>query len=165
MIRPVMPALWLLPLWLQGCLFACGNEEVGRSVSPGGEYVAAVFVRNCGATTDFSTHLAIVAAGEPAPEHGNIFVAQAGDAPRTEGGWLPVGLRWLGPKWLEVAYSAGAEEFLRVDRFRGIRIEYRVLAAANPASSTPAEPPEAAQPVMKQVREADAEHKAMDPFT
>jgi hypothetical protein len=37
-----------------------------------------------------------------------------------------VSLRWLGPERLQVTYAAGAEEFLRVDRFGRIRIEYRV---------------------------------------
>jgi hypothetical protein len=64
-------ALCLLPLPLQGCFFVCGSDEIGRTASPGGQYVATVFVRNCGATTDFNTNIAIVATGESVPKHGN----------------------------------------------------------------------------------------------
>jgi hypothetical protein len=110
------------------------QRGTGSAVSPDGRYVASVFVRNCGATTDFNTNIAVVPAGENVPKHGNIFVAEGGDAPRTAGGWFPVSLRWLGPERLEVTYEAGAEEFLRVDRLGAIKVDYRLLAAAAPRS-------------------------------
>lgn len=135
MNRLRLPVLWLLPLPLQGCLFECVNEEVGRAASPGGKYVAAVFIRDCGATTDFSTQVAIVPAGEDIPELGNVYRATAGSAPRTEGGWFPVGVRWLGPDRLQITFAAGAEEFLRLNRFSGATVEYRVAATAG--SSVP----------------------------
>jgi hypothetical protein len=37
----------------------CSESEVATNASPGGEYVASVFVRNCGATTAYMTHVNI----------------------------------------------------------------------------------------------------------
>ena len=44
-----------------GCepLFTCEDEEVARVPSPDGTREARVLVRNCGATTDFATHVVI----------------------------------------------------------------------------------------------------------
>jgi hypothetical protein len=109
---------------------------------PGHKYVAIAFVRNCGATTAFSTQVAIVAAGMSPPDRGNDFVAQAGSAPQTAGGSLPIDLRWAGPQRLEVTYAAGAEEFLRVDRLGGISIDYRVVAATGLPGAKPSPVPD-----------------------
>jgi len=35
----------------------CGEEITSEIISPDGRYVAAVFVRNCGATTSYATHV------------------------------------------------------------------------------------------------------------
>lgn len=46
---------------LQGStiLFSCANDLKGEVVSPDKRYIAAYFVRDCGATTDFATHVSI----------------------------------------------------------------------------------------------------------
>lgn len=35
----------------------CGDELVSEAASPGGVFTAVVFVRNCGATTGYATHV------------------------------------------------------------------------------------------------------------
>lgn len=48
---------WLLALslCLGGCGFKCEDEIKIEAISPNGEYVATLFERDCGATTDFAT--------------------------------------------------------------------------------------------------------------
>jgi hypothetical protein len=118
---------------LQGCFFfSCGDEVTQRAVSPDGQRVAVSFVRNCGATTDFSTHVTLANAGEKADESDAIFVAQAGSAPRTPQGGPRAQLHWLGPKRLLIAYDSGAEVAFQVIRARDVTIDYAVASRGAP---------------------------------
>lgn len=118
--------LALLVPALQGCsLFSCGDEVTARAVSPDRRWLAAVLVRNCGATTDFATHVTIVEAADEPDDSGDIFVAEAGGAPQAPKGGPEIRLRWLGPDHLLVAYDVRAEVFHQVVRRRGLRIDYR----------------------------------------
>ena len=54
----------------------CGNDELVETVSPNGKLKAVSFRRSCGATTGYSTHVAILPAAKRLPnEPGNTFVA------------------------------------------------------------------------------------------
>lgn len=44
---------------IQGCSSTCGESVEGEFPSPDGKYIATVFERNCGATTDFSSAVKI----------------------------------------------------------------------------------------------------------
>ena len=133
---------WLLLLAIgvaaapsQGCRsIYCDEEVTQRTVAPDGRWLAATFVRNCGATTDFVTYAVVVDAGEEPHDSGKIWVAEAGTGPRSPRGGPAVRLRWLGPDRLLVAYGAGAEIFFQAVRLKGLRIEYReaIPAAAQP---------------------------------
>lgn len=61
---------------LAGCVSElCGNEVQQTILSPSGNLAAAVLTRNCGATTDFSTQVSVIPAGQSLPnEAGNTFV-------------------------------------------------------------------------------------------
>jgi hypothetical protein len=70
------------------------NEAVEKQVaSPGGEYLATLFERNCGATTGYVTHI-------------NLRLASDADRPDTHGvindgqvlvanGQMPIEIRWI----------------------------------------------------------------------
>lgn len=45
--------------------FGCGDSVVSESVSPNGQLVAVVFLRNCGATTGYSTQVSLRRSAEP----------------------------------------------------------------------------------------------------
>ena len=52
----------------------CGNAEQTRVASPNGAWDAVVFVRDCGATTGFSSQVSLVPNGAKLPnEPGNVF--------------------------------------------------------------------------------------------
>ena len=126
----VLTTIALATLTLQGCLFGCGDEVTQRAVSPDGRWLAAAFVRNCGATTDFVTHVVIVEAGDPIDDDGDVFVAEAGAAASAPQGGPEVRLRWLGPDRLLVSYGPGARIFFQAVRKRKLHVEYRPIGEA-----------------------------------
>jgi len=129
-LLPVVMLALLVPA-LQGCSsFFCGDEVTGRAISPDGKWLAAVLVRNCGATTDFVTHVTIVEAKDEPDDSGDVLVAEAGGAPQAPKGGPEIRLRWLGPDRLLVGYDARAEVFLQVVRRRGLTIDYRSEGSA-----------------------------------
>lgn len=74
----VVPALLMLVLWgLVSLLAPSIHVETEQVVpSPDGSRVAVVLVRDSGATTAESHHVAVATAGEPIPEVGNVFRAR-----------------------------------------------------------------------------------------
>ena len=81
----------------------CGNRVIEDLPSPDGRYHAVVFV-DCGATTDFSTQVSVLPAGEAASDGGNVFIVDAdhGRAPRAAHGGPAVTTRWVGNDQLEI---------------------------------------------------------------
>ena len=56
---------------------ACDDKVESKSVSPNQKYVATLFVRNCGATTDYSTIVKINPAATTSTDDGDqVFVAR-----------------------------------------------------------------------------------------
>jgi hypothetical protein len=71
-------AFLLALLFLVGC-DPCGNTVVSSSVSPDGKFEATVFIRDCGATMDYSPQVDLRPKGKPLRNTGNVFVGK-GDA-------------------------------------------------------------------------------------
>lgn len=114
---------------LQGCLFMCGDEVTVRAPSPDGEWLAAAYVRNCGATTGFTTHVVIMEKGEKPDASGDVFVAEAGTARQSPHGGPEIQLRWLAPDRLRVSYGEGTEVWFQAVRKRGLHVAYEVVRA------------------------------------
>ena len=113
-----------------GCSSAagCADATVTRVGGPGGGLDAVVFVRDCGATTGFSTEVSVVRAGARVSGGGNVFSADDdhGKVP-LEGSHhaLALDVRWLDGTRLHVGYPAGTRVF-RHDGKRGdVRVEYQ----------------------------------------
>jgi hypothetical protein len=111
--------LALLPA-LAGCdLAMCGNRMLVRVNAPDGRHAAAVFARDCGATTGLSTQVSVVGRGETPEGAGNVFVVD-GD------GRVPL-VEWRGADRLRITHGRGSAPFLQVAERDGVRIEYRVV--------------------------------------
>lgn len=54
----------LLLAILAGCVNPCNNQIVQEAVSPDGRYAATAFIRDCGATTDFSPQVFLRKTGD-----------------------------------------------------------------------------------------------------
>jgi hypothetical protein len=74
---------------------ACRNELISTNVSPDGNYEAHIFIRDCGATTDYSYQLSILKVGKEVKNRsGNTF---ASDGEFT--------VEWIDDQLIKVSYS------------------------------------------------------------
>jgi hypothetical protein len=114
-------------LSLSACSAVCSEETVKVIRSPHGDHVARMFMRECGATTDFSTQVSI----DPWLWQwvGNAFVADAYNGGRRGawgGPWTE--MAWIGPHHLLLTYDNKARIFDQQTDVNGVRITYRPVA-------------------------------------
>ena len=102
---------------LAGCGVPCENTIKTSVASPDGKYMATAFIRDCGATTDFSPQVYLRLAGEPLAEIGNVFIGNHSD---------DIGIKWLSPSNL-VIYSE-CEVVMHRTNHLGVAIEVRQIA-------------------------------------
>jgi hypothetical protein len=100
-------------LSLSGCGL-CRNEEIREVASPSGAKKAVVFIRECGATTGFSTHVSVLEWTDRLWNNaGNVFIADdnAGMAPSGQHGELDLAVHWASDQSLWIDYPSGARLF------------------------------------------------------
>lgn len=100
---------------------------VSESVSPNAEKKAVVFVRSCGATTGFSTHVSILdrAAGLT-NEPGNVLVVDDnhGAIPIDTNHALGVRASWVADDALVIHYPSASRVFNRLSRFGSVGVSF-----------------------------------------
>jgi len=109
----------------------CGVSLVSRVPSPDGRWEAVLFERDCGATTDFATHVSLLSAGAKLPNKpGNVFTADSdhGQAPLVAGNVINVSIKWAGRDSLEVRYDRRARVFSQEPKVQGVSIVYVAVA-------------------------------------
>lgn len=92
-----------------------------------GRGAAVVFVRNCGATTAYATHVGLVGHVDAMPRKGDVVVvldANHGAAPAGRGGGPEVRVRWIDANHLEVAHHPRARTFGAKLEHGRVRITY-----------------------------------------
>ena len=95
----------------------CGNDPLHAESSPAGDNVAISFIRDCGATTGYSTHVSIVgSSGQLDNEPGNVFVVERK---------RPVSVSWSADNHLVVVTAGPGEVFKKLGEFEGVNIECR----------------------------------------
>jgi hypothetical protein len=105
---------------------ACSNAIVARADAPDGRHTAILFQRDCGATTGFSTHISIMAAGEQPTGSGNAFRADTDHGAAQAGAW---GGPWAAVEWtssthLVIRYAGKSRVFAHKDDIMGVTIDY-----------------------------------------
>ena len=92
----------------------CANRVLRTIPALDGASRAVIFERDCGATTGFSTQVAVLATDAPLPDTaGNAFIADDdhGRAPTDSRGALPLEVLWRSADTLEIGYSRQARVF------------------------------------------------------
>ena len=105
----------------------CANEVVVEVTAPDNSQRAIIFVRDCGATTKFSTQISIVPSGRSLPNKaGNVFVAETGLEPNNVGadGRHAVSVSWLSSSALLVSHIGGIRVFRNATQVSGVTISY-----------------------------------------
>ncbi|MFT4039925.1 MAG: hypothetical protein QM692_17230 [Thermomicrobiales bacterium] len=116
----------------------CGSTEITRLPAPNGRHDAVLFEHNCGATTDFATHVSVIPTSAPLSDApGNAFAAGPGDGPRADWGGPPVTLRWAADGALVIGYGAGAEVFTAVERVDGVAVRLNGYGTTTPGEVKP----------------------------
>lgn len=115
---------WILPVlfsWVaSGCGHtACGDEVLTEMASPDGQYIATVFERNCGATTDFSRNVALRQKAASFDGNGTdnvVFVIK---------GQRDIDMRWLNINHLVIRRSPNRDQiFKEKESWKEIKISY-----------------------------------------
>jgi hypothetical protein len=99
------------------CLFSaacgdpCGNDIKQELISPDGRYTATAFIRDCGATTDFSPQVYVRRTGKNMAATGNVYIGDHSNE---------IKIRWLSANELEISSSGKLVNALK--EFEDIRI-------------------------------------------
>lgn len=106
------------------CSSACGNTLVREVPEPGGKHKVIIFQRDCGATTDFVTHVALLKRGEPLSNGtvGNIFIADSnrGNVPS-----MDIDVRWVQASQIVITYPKNARIYKKAERVGDVSASYR----------------------------------------
>ena len=118
----------LSALCIAGCNL-CDNKPIKSLQSPGEARSAVLFMRECGATTDFTTQVSVLSPWWPYSTIGNAFVADAdhGKAERASWGGPWADISWQSPTHLVITYDARSRVFEKRENVRGVRISYRAV--------------------------------------
>jgi len=124
-----VPSLLALLLLTGGCSDMCGNTIILRVSSPDGQHDAAMFQRDCGATTGFSTQVSILNVAEPLSGAGDVFRADGNHGAARAGEWGGpwAEIKWLSPNHLLVRYAAKSRLFEQGHYVSGIKITYQAV--------------------------------------
>ena len=108
----------LLALFLvTGCSELCGNDPLHGEESPDKTKLAIAFVRSCGATTGFSSHVSVIDRNGSLPNKpGNILIVD---------GKQPISVKWLNNSTLEVDLPIETKTYKKIDKLGEISIKYK----------------------------------------
>jgi hypothetical protein len=102
--------------WVAGLMAGmCGSELNQTAESPDGKYVAYVYTRDCGATTQYSHHLTVLKKGvdlDPA-DKGNVLITYG-----------EISMAWKDATHLSVSKSGATHTFKEEKRYKGVTIQY-----------------------------------------
>jgi Family of unknown function (DUF5412) len=100
-------------LCITACSPDCVNTVKQETKSPDGKYVATAFVRNCGATTDFSAQVDVHDTGSKLGSEGNVYRGYRSQ---------DITLAWASPTHLVITSGCLQVKYL-VTNLHGITIE------------------------------------------
>jgi hypothetical protein len=113
---------------LGACSDICSNTEVSRSTSPDRRLDAVLYQRNCGATTGFSTQIALVPVGNLLSGDSALYRADDDHGAARTGVWGGpwAEIEWLTSNKLLVRYAAKSRIFQQNTNAYGISVSYQV---------------------------------------
>jgi hypothetical protein len=115
----------------------CANQLLSETPSPDNRLKAVVFQRDCGATTDFSTQVSIIAQAEKLPKQaGNAFSADTnhGAAPSGPGGGPTIKVQWRSPAELLISHHPAVRVFKVEPLVGSIRVRDQSVSESGAAA-------------------------------
>lgn len=108
----------------------CGNHLVAQVASPDSTKTLAVFPRDCGATSGFSTQASILTSNALFPNrNGNVFIADTnhGIAPSGKGGGPELRVQWQNPNLVLLQHHEKARVFKAEPRLGSVEVRYETF--------------------------------------
>jgi hypothetical protein len=105
----------------------CADQIVEQIEAPDGSRTAVLVVRDCGATTDYASLVAIIRPDTKVPRNrGIVFSADSGHdtAIAQPNNALYIDVSWRDATHLHIAYDSRVRVFKHDTRFEGIQIDY-----------------------------------------
>lgn len=123
--------VFILVMWtcIRGLVGSmCGNQIVSEQISPDRKFKCVVFVRDCGATTGFSTQVSIIRRNEKLRDDdtGNVLTIDDhyyGGKINKFGG-ADVKVEWVTSKRVLLRFDGEAEVGTNENKIKGIEIMY-----------------------------------------
>jgi hypothetical protein len=115
-VFPFTALVGMTLLLFSGCSDPCANTDLDEATSPDGKYVTTAFIRDCGATTDFSPQVELRLVGQSRGKTGNVYIGDHSDE---------IKIAWLSATQL-VIYS-DASTVKQMTNFHGILIEKKPM--------------------------------------
>jgi hypothetical protein len=106
----------------------CGNEIIQTEYSPNKEYKIVTFTRNCGATTDFSSHISILKSDELLEnESGNVFSGDSnhGLAKTDSKNLITIKSKWLSNDKVEIVFDENVRVFDKDNSVNNVDVEFK----------------------------------------
>jgi hypothetical protein len=123
--------VFLLAISTADCLSPCEDTIETRSPSPKGNYVAIASLRDCGATTDFSSIVTLQANWNAIPLGSErVFVAR---------GKRALSLAWVASQTLRIQCPEckPSEVFVQKEMWRDIKVEFVIAASSRMPKNGP----------------------------
>lgn len=117
----------------------CENHVLQEELAANGERKAVVFQRQCGVFGGTSIQVSLLQPAAQPFAGGNIFGADtnADQALETPDGALPIAVKWIGERELEIAHDARVRVFQSEKMLGDVTISYNVQTAPEPAPASP----------------------------
>ncbi len=117
-----------LSVSLSGCSDLCESTKDYSVPSPDGKQTVHVYQLSCGATTEFATHISLLASdAEIGGNAGNLFTATAGEADLTAMNTVRTEVVWKDGNQLLIRYDAKAKVIERVEQLNGVSVQYETF--------------------------------------
>lgn len=115
-------------LWLRNTPDLCADTEIEQTISPDHRHKAIAFRRDCGSTTDFTSHVVIVPVSGKLSDASSSPIALSGDSGQ-------VHIRWLSPTRLRIEYPRNARVIRAENSYRGVEMEFSLIDYRKPGQS------------------------------
>ncbi len=117
-----------LSISASGCI-SCGNTLYYTNQSKDGSRTIFVYVKNCGATTPFVTHISLLRGDrEIKNDGGNLFTAAGDQEAALSGlGAMAFEIIWKDNDHVIIRYDAKARVFKKIEELDGLRIQYETF--------------------------------------
>jgi hypothetical protein len=123
-VRPLFFALPVLSM-AQSCDAACDNKIISEAKSPNGSYTAALFERNCGATTGSNFQVSVFRTGDYIDGSGNTFIIDYPNGYYLQRRPKPTAsVSWLSNSKVKIQYTSGARIFTQAIMIQGVEVQY-----------------------------------------